>query len=175
MPILTWFKTVISTFNFFESIRTKKRRLTVTIIRGDQDDGPEEKRGRDLIFINVVNPGYVPVTINRPYLEMSDGTPYKPPGLMSDVSFLYDLQAGKPCRAWIKERDVMEFFTKACGLQGEVQFRGVVQDGTGKVWKSKKWRQDKEIAKERKKIAKQYFEKTKDMLQKRVSRKSDRH
>lgn len=175
MPILKWIEknwlgvvTAIgilygmgmSTYNFFVSRCTKKRRLRVTITRGDKNDGRELMRGDDLLFINVINPGYIPVTINKPYFEMPEDTTYEPPGLLSDVSFPYGLLAGQRCRAWMKETDVAEYYTKACGLKGEVRLRGMVQDETEKVWKSKKWCQDKTKTKGLKKFAKRYFKDT---------------
>lgn len=148
---------IVTLYNLNELRKTKRRRLKVTITRGDKDDGPEPLRGRDFLFINVINPGYIPVTIKKPYFEMPEGTTYEPPGLMSDVSFPYGLGPGQRRSAWVKERDVAEFYTKACGLKGEVRLWGMVQDETEKVWKSKKWWQKKTKDKELKQFTKRYF------------------
>jgi hypothetical protein len=164
MPILKWLlknwlgviTAIVTGYNLIELRKTKRRRLKVTITRGDKDDGPVEKQGKNLLFINLINTGYVPVTVKKPCFLMPKDNTFDSQGLVSDVEFPHEVLACQSCSAWIREGDVIQFFTKACGLKGEVQFKGVVQDVAGSVWKSKTWRLDKEMAAERKKYARHY-------------------
>jgi hypothetical protein len=144
---------VLSTHNFIETRKTKKRRLDVKITRGNWYDGPEDIRAYPLLFINVSNPGYTSVTIDAPYFELPDGTRYDLPEINADVSFPHELQQCKSCRRWFKEADLMQFYTTSCGKSGDLRLWGVVQDRTGKVWRSKKiWRREQALAEEFNKI-----------------------
>ena len=148
----------MSTFNFIENRKTKKRRLDIKINRGYLPDGPQHIRAHPLLFINVSNPGYKPVTIEAPYFELPDGTRYDYPEIMADVQFPHELQECNSCRRWIKEADLIQFYTTGCGKTGELQLRGVVKDKTGKLWKTKKiWKRGQALEEEHKQIKKDYF------------------
>ena len=76
MPILKWLlknwlgviTAIVTGYNLIELRKTKRRRLKVTITRGDKDDGPVEKQGKNLLFIptfaNIQPYTYNPFQIN---------------------------------------------------------------------------------------------------------------
>jgi hypothetical protein len=132
---------IMSTYNFIENRKTKKRRLDVKIAYGEFRDAPIGTSSHPMLFIDVANIGYCPVTINAPYFELPDGRTYVPPEPLTIIRFPFELNAGKSCSVAVRAAELMNFFGKSCGYAGEVQLYGVVQDATEDVWKSKRpWR-----------------------------------
>lgn len=128
---------VLSTYNFIEFRRTKKRRLDVKLAHGEFRDAPVGVGCHPMFFIEVANSGYSPVTIEAPYFELDNGQTYVPPEVTADVHFPFELNACKSCSRAVRYIDLVRFFGTSCGYKGEVWVYGAVRDLTGKIWKSK--------------------------------------
>lgn len=120
---------VMSTYNFVESRKAKKRRLAVHISMGWIPIGGD--LGDDMIMLEVTNPGDRTVTINAPYIKLPGGKNMITPWPTASVKFPYELPEGKNCFLWVKRSEVKLNLVKQ-GYSGKVPCRGAVQDATGK-------------------------------------------
>jgi hypothetical protein len=124
----------MSTYNFLDNRKTKKRRLKVNISYGWIPMGGD--LGDPMVLLEVVNPGDRNVTINTPYIDLPHGKHLITPWPLSHVTFPYELPEGKNCATWSKESQVREALVKS-GHKGKVPLRGAVREVTGKKFKSK--------------------------------------
>ncbi|MGB8958212.1 MAG: hypothetical protein WCC00_04280 [Candidatus Aminicenantales bacterium] len=130
-----------SIYKFIVHRKTLGRRLDVKITYGQFRDAPDGLRCMPMLFIDVANIGYMPVTVDEPYFILADDRTYSPPKRVSDVQFPHELNISRRFSLAAREADIREFYGTSCGYKGEVLIYGAVKDQTGKVWKSKKpWR-----------------------------------
>lgn len=131
----------LSLYNFIIQRKTIGRRLDVEVTYGQFKDAPDGLRCMPMLFIDVANIGYTPVTIDAPYFILRDGKSYSPPKRVSDVRYPHELNTCKKFSLAAKEADIRQFYGTSCGYKGDVLIYGAVKDQTGKVWKSMKpWR-----------------------------------
>jgi hypothetical protein len=127
---------VLSTYNFIDGRKTKKRRLAVKISGGWLTYGPGALSD-DMVLIDVTNPGDRMVTVNAPYLKLPGKKTMITPIPTASVTFPHELVEGKNCLLWMKRAEV-ESELKKIGYSGKVRVRGAVHDATGRVYTSKK-------------------------------------
>lgn len=132
---------VLSIYNFIIHKKTTGRRLEVKITYGQFRDAPEGLRCQPMLFIDVANVGYCPVTVEEPFFIITDGKALTPSEIVSDVRYPHELNTCKRISLAAREADIRNFYGASCGYIGEVQIYGAIKDQTGKVWRSKKpWR-----------------------------------
>ena len=125
----------MSTYNFLDSRKTKKRQLKVKLLFGFTPIGGD--LGDPMLLLKVMNPGDRTVTINAPYIKLPDGKNLITPWPLSHVRFPYELEEGKNCVTWMKESEVRENLLKM-DYTGKVELLGAVDDATDTTYRSKK-------------------------------------
>ncbi len=140
IAITALYGAVLSTYMFIAEHRRKQRQLSLNLSIGFLTYGPE--LSEPMLFTTVANPGDKPVTINIPRIRLPRiGESIIPPiqeiQEHSDVTFPCELGEGKSCRTWLEIKDLGLALIEH-GYSGTVKLLAEVEDGTGKIYKSKK-------------------------------------
>jgi hypothetical protein len=91
----------------------------------------------DMIFIEVANIGSVPVMVQSPWIMLPDKNKIVFPTPESEHSFPHELQPGHSTRIWTPSMNLKKVLIQQ-GYSGELKWRAVVNDTTGKITKSRK-------------------------------------
>ena len=140
VAIVAVYGAIISTITFISRRKEKQRRLEVKLSNGFimYNYGP----GEFMLFIEVLNPGFMDVVINVPSLILPDGKTIVFPNPQSNVNFPFKLQEGMNCKTWTEMKDLAKNL-KENGYSGNIKIYAKVEDGAGNIHKSKKpWQLD---------------------------------
>lgn len=135
--IVAIYGAILSTYIFVINRLDKRRQLSVSWSRGFRTYGP--KMSPEMLFITVTNPGDRTVTINTPRIKLPDDSSIVFPIPLSDVNFPHELKEGKNCRIWVEKTILFSDLIKR-EYSGIIKLVAEVEDGTGKIYKSKKFK-----------------------------------
>ncbi len=119
---------LLSTWNFFQNIRGRKRKLTVQIKEGRSNSE------QDIINLWVKNPpGYATVSFDSPQFILPNDEVFIIANPLNNVRFPYELAGGNHCPIIYSKQDVISGATNA-GYSGITELRAKVLDGADKAY-----------------------------------------
>ena len=127
----------LSTYTLISSRLDKRRRIKVELSKRFLPADVDALTPM-VLFIRVSNPGHVPVTLQRPGIQLPNKRTWDPIFQPSDVHFPYELFPGQACTVWTP-LVVFANQLKGEGLSGEVKLVGFCRDAMGTTHKGKCW------------------------------------
>ncbi|MCL5070445.1 MAG: hypothetical protein M1308_06060 [Actinobacteria bacterium] len=140
IAIVAVYGAVISTITLTSQRREKQRLLDVKLYHGFPYYGPNI--GEPMLYIEILNPGLLDVTINIPSLILPDRKTVVFPNPQSNANFPYILKEGTNCKVWTEIKDLAQTL-KENGYSGIIKIYAKVEDGAGNTYKSQRpWKLD---------------------------------
>ena len=128
---------LVSTYALVSSRRDKQRRIKVELSKGFLPTDVDPLK--TMLFIQVFNPGHIPVTLQRPGIQLPDKRTWFPSSQPGGPRFLHELRPGQACTVWFPLA-VFANQLKGEGFSGKVKLRGFCKDAMGTVHKGKRWK-----------------------------------
>ena len=131
IALVALYGALLSTWNFVQNIRSRKRKLTVQIEKG------RSASGQDIIIMRIKNPpGYATVTFDSPQFILPNDKIVMIGNPLNGVRFPYELTGGNHCPIIYLKQDV-ERGAKSFEYSGVIELRAKVVDGADKAYISK--------------------------------------
>ena len=130
---------VLSTYTLISSRRDKRRRVKVELAEGFLTTEADPRT--TMLFIRISNPGHIPVTLQRPGIQLPNGATWVSRSQPTDAHFPHELRPGQARAVWTPLA-VFANQLKGEGFSGEVNLVGFCRDAMGTIHRGKRWKFD---------------------------------